>query len=397
MASINSYVIVTVVNAIGADKKPTNFFDKASNIMTAALNSIQASMGNQHAKTNIQKQAYPPDFVKTIRSAYGITGTNFGTHSPYINGKRMSLDGVLMNGTEIVLIKNGLNVREALVAASQHQVLPTRTNSIIPSRLGQIQPPLERDVEINYEILGTGEEPGPIFGPGGAGQAGAFGDFGGLGIFGDQAAGSEPGGGVGPGPGSNPVQGQGATGATGATGLQGPQGSQGPQGTAGAQGVQGPAGAVGATGPQGPAGADGTVALQAPIITSVDTKNGIVYFSNPAGMQVEVYRYVRKKAGAHSNKAPKGPYTARIGKRYLPYRQLPNGATSFTVQARWIKGGLPNLRASNRRNYFKLGSRNPSTGDRGDLSIMTITSAVKNETNKGAKIMLFGPGGRANI
>ena len=181
MLGINTYVIVIVVNAL-TEKKPTNYFDTFPNIRTAAMNSIQASMGNQHSKTNIQKQAYPPEQVKSIRAAFGITGTNFGTHSPYINGKRMSLDSVLVNKTEVVLVKNGLDVAEALVIAGKHRILPERTNSSLPRKLGEVQEPIPRERKIVYEILGTGEEPGPIFGAGNAGQPGAYGDFGGINI-----------------------------------------------------------------------------------------------------------------------------------------------------------------------------------------------------------------------
>ena len=382
---LNSYIIVTVVNAIkSVNKKPTNFFDKASTIMNAALNSIQASMGNQHDKTNIQKQAYPPDFVRTIRAAYGITGTNFDTHTPYINGKRVGLDGALLNGTEIILIKNELDHREALIIAGKHQVLPMKTNSIIPSRLGEVLPPLERPSDIQFEVLGEGEIPGPLFGPGNAGQLGGFGDFGGAGVEQPPVVIPPQGPGL-------PPSAQGATGPTGPPGSQGFQGPAGPQGNAGSQGSAGPQGAIGPQGPAGPAGPSGDSALQAPIITRIDSKTGIVHFRNPSGMQVEVYKYTRKRAGTHSHKAPKGPYANRIGKRYKPIRQLPNGATNYTVQARWINAPF-NTR---RRNYFKLGVRNPSTGERSDLSIFTILTAnAQDAISFGNKIMLEAPGGR---
>lgn len=178
MLGLNDYIIVIVVNAIGPNKKPTNYFDTTSNIMTAALNSIQDSMGNQHARTNIQKQAFPSDLVTSIRGAFGITGTNFNTHSPYVNGQRMSLDANLINKTEVVLIKNDLNVREALLAASRHQILPSRKNPNIPSKLGEVLPPLEQSSQINIES--TDKDPGPdgAFGAGNAGNPGGYADFG---------------------------------------------------------------------------------------------------------------------------------------------------------------------------------------------------------------------------
>ena len=179
MLGINNYVIVTVVNAL-AGGKPTNFFDQASTTRVAAANSIYASMGNQHAKTDIQKQAYPYKLVKSVRAAYGITGTNFGTHVAYINGQRISPNATLVNGSEIVLIRNDLNPQEAQIAASRHQLLPSKNNRSVPKQLGEILPPLPRKIEIIYEI--NEQDPGPAgrFGPGEAGNVDGHGDFGGL-------------------------------------------------------------------------------------------------------------------------------------------------------------------------------------------------------------------------
>lgn len=179
MLGLNNYVIVIVINALSTNKKPTNYFTTTKNTVVAALNSISDSMGNQHARTNIQKQAFTPSQVSSVRAAFGITGTNFGTHSAYINGKKMNLNSTVVNKTEIVLIKNGLNVKEALKIANKHRIIPERTNPIIPSNLGEVLDPDEVNIEIKYEVLGTDEDPGPTFGPGNAGQPGGYGDFGG--------------------------------------------------------------------------------------------------------------------------------------------------------------------------------------------------------------------------
>jgi hypothetical protein len=131
MPGINNYIIVTVVNAL--NEKPTNFFDTASTISVAALNSIKAgTTGNYHAKSDIQKQAYNPEMVKTIRAAYGITGTSFNTHTPYVNGKQIALDRAIPPNTEIVLIKNDITPRAALISASRHSLIPGRVNPSLP-------------------------------------------------------------------------------------------------------------------------------------------------------------------------------------------------------------------------------------------------------------------------
>jgi hypothetical protein len=130
MFGLNDYVIVTVVNALAADeKKPTNHFDVASDVRTAALNSIQATTGNQHSRTNIQKQAYKPSRVTTVRQAYGLTGTRYATHLPYRNGKLIDLDDAVLKNSEIMLIREGLSVRHAVQTASCHRVIPNRLGS----------------------------------------------------------------------------------------------------------------------------------------------------------------------------------------------------------------------------------------------------------------------------
>ena len=130
MFGLRNVVIVIVVNSLVEGKKPTNHFDKATGIRVAARNSIyQDTIGNQHARSDIQKQAYDPEQVTTVRQAYGITGTNFNTHSPYINGQPINLDDEVVRNTEITIIKNGLSVRHATIAANRHRILPERTGN----------------------------------------------------------------------------------------------------------------------------------------------------------------------------------------------------------------------------------------------------------------------------
>jgi hypothetical protein len=132
---LNNYVIVIVVNAIfDSNKKPTDFF-KATTAMVAATNSVQQATGNVHNRSNIQKQAYIYSEVPNVRAAYGLTGTNFDTHSPFINGKEVSKDATLARNVEIILINNDIQLNLALDAANVHKIIPSRTSSVIPSRL----------------------------------------------------------------------------------------------------------------------------------------------------------------------------------------------------------------------------------------------------------------------
>lgn len=131
MPSLNDFIIVTVVNALSADnKKETNYFTTSVTVREAALKTIyKDSIGNQHAKSDIQKQAYPSSLITTVRQAYGLTGTDFTTHTPYVNGRQINLDDKVYKKTEIMLVKNTLNLVEAIKAASIHRILPERTGS----------------------------------------------------------------------------------------------------------------------------------------------------------------------------------------------------------------------------------------------------------------------------
>lgn len=131
MLGLNDFVIVVVVNAISeANKRPADFFSQTATITLAAIKTMsQDTVGNPHARSDIQKQAYPSSFVKNVRQAFGATGTNFETHTAYRNGKQLQLDDKVCKNQEIILVKNGLNVRHAIITGNVHRVLPERTGS----------------------------------------------------------------------------------------------------------------------------------------------------------------------------------------------------------------------------------------------------------------------------
>lgn len=131
MYGITDFVIVIVVNNLDdSSKKPTNGFDRYDTVRIAALRSIYAdTIGNQHNRSDIQKQAYPASSVQTVRQAYGITGTNYDTHVAYRNGKLLALDDEVINYDEITLIHNDLNTNVAFRTAQVHRILPERKGS----------------------------------------------------------------------------------------------------------------------------------------------------------------------------------------------------------------------------------------------------------------------------
>ena len=127
MLGVNNYVIVVVINSLNG--KPTDYFSQASTLSVAAFNSIKSgTTGDYHSRSDIQKQAYDPEMVKSVRGAFGITGTKFETHTPYISGQQVSLDQSITKNTEIVLINNNLAVKTALEFASRHAIIPWRRN-----------------------------------------------------------------------------------------------------------------------------------------------------------------------------------------------------------------------------------------------------------------------------
>ena len=131
MLGLTNYVIVIVVNQLAnSEKKHTNWFDQVPTVRLAALRSIYTdTTGNQHTRSNIQKQVYPFNQVATVRQAYGLTGTRYGTHTPYRNGVQITLDDVVSRRDEIILIRDGLSVEAALKAAQIHRILPDRRGS----------------------------------------------------------------------------------------------------------------------------------------------------------------------------------------------------------------------------------------------------------------------------
>jgi len=128
--------------------------------------------------------------------------------------------------------------------------------------------------------------------------------------------------------------------------------------------------------PETPEG--GTSALLPPEVSRIDAANGIVYFSNPTGYQIEVYKYTRHRVGSHE----KGDRTwpDRQGKRYKVLYQLPYGATSWTMPSQWI-------RSKNKRSHFKFGVR-ALDGTRSGLSVQTVITAIPAEASQGIKLLL---------
>jgi len=131
MFGLTDYVIVIVVNALKhEDKKPTNYFDRTAMVWIAALRTIYTDIiGNQHRRSTIQKQAYPSSSVKTVKQAYGLTGTKFDTYTPYRNGRPISIDSKVNKFDEIILIKDGLDIDEAIKTANIYRVIPDRKGS----------------------------------------------------------------------------------------------------------------------------------------------------------------------------------------------------------------------------------------------------------------------------
>ncbi len=177
MLGINNYIIITVVNALIDTTKA--YFDKASTIKRAAYNSMYDSIGNQHNKEIIQKQAFPVSLVPDVKTAYGITSTKFETHTAYFNGRVLDISSSLKNKTEIILINNNINVEHATILASKQPIMPSRFNPILSKQLGETSPLLPTQPEFVYESTII-DKPIPLWGPGGAGQRGGYSNFGGL-------------------------------------------------------------------------------------------------------------------------------------------------------------------------------------------------------------------------
>ena len=127
-----------------------------------------------------------------------------------------------------------------------------------------------------------------------------------------------------------------------------------------------------------------------PKITHIDAQLGIVYFDNPMGHQIEVYRYTRKKVGPHVSYSGK-IFPPHVGKRYKVLYQLKKNATSWTVPDKWLIP-LRNNGNRDRRNHFMFGVRKPD-GTRSELSTLTVITTNHFEYNSGIKILLENCGG----
>ena len=131
MHGLTNFVIIIVINALNhEDKRPTNYFD-TTKTLSIATNKIlrDETTGNPHSRSNIQKQAYLASQVKTVRQAYGLVGVDWTNYSAYRNNKLITLNDIIRNKDEIIIIKNGLSTREAFLIANEHRILPERTGS----------------------------------------------------------------------------------------------------------------------------------------------------------------------------------------------------------------------------------------------------------------------------
>ena len=144
-------------------------------------------------------------------------------------------------------------------------------------------------------------------------------------------------------------------------------------------------GATGPTGSTGPTGADGTSGggLLPPVIAGIEGSTGTVFFENPSGLQIEVWKYTRRRRSTHAAaalpSAPAQPYSDRKGKRFKPLRLLANGALSYVVEDRWINPIVKVGAKRDYRNYFRFGVRDPATGDRSPLTSTVVATAVNFE------------------
>ena len=142
-------------------------------------------------------------------------------------------------------------------------------------------------------------------------------------------------------------------------------------------------------------GSASAITISPPKITRIDAKAGIVYLDNPSGLQIEVYKYTRKKNGSHTytngSKHEHGyEYSPRLGKRYKILYQLGAGVTAWTVPTKWIWPASHHK--TTYRSYFKFGVRD-SDGTRSDLSSLTVITANVYEYADGIKILLENSGG----
>lgn len=127
MFGLTDFVIVIVVNNLLADsKRPTTYF-QSGNIRVAANNAIRDTLGNPHARSDIQKQAYHYLDVPDIKAAFGLTGTNFMTHTAYRGNLALAPDDAVNRKDQIVIIRDDLDLNVAIQAANRFKILPERT------------------------------------------------------------------------------------------------------------------------------------------------------------------------------------------------------------------------------------------------------------------------------
>lgn len=124
MLGINDFIIVSVVSNQSAKSSSTH------NVRVDALNTIEKeTTGNSHKRSVVQKQAYPAELCVTVRQAYGLTGTNYATHSAFLNGKPIDLDDTVSKNSEITLVQNDHTLQQAIPTIATHRILPRRTGS----------------------------------------------------------------------------------------------------------------------------------------------------------------------------------------------------------------------------------------------------------------------------
>lgn len=133
MFGLTDYVILVVVRSVlTLDKKPTDFFSQYKTVRIAAERTINADIpGNQHAREDIQKQAYPSELITQVKQAYGLAGVPYSQYTAFRSNNKLRLSDQVNNGDEILLVSNALlTVTGQYVAdaVGRHKILPDRFN-----------------------------------------------------------------------------------------------------------------------------------------------------------------------------------------------------------------------------------------------------------------------------
>lgn len=130
MYGLTDFVMITVINDLFNNPKNTNYFSNHATVRISMLRTINKDVvGNQHKRSDIQKQAYLPDQVKIVRQAYGLAGLNYSTHNAYRNGAQLSLDDEVLPSDEIMLIAQSLPIELVFPYGNIHRILPDRIGS----------------------------------------------------------------------------------------------------------------------------------------------------------------------------------------------------------------------------------------------------------------------------